>query len=71
MIMTPAGISTRVAQIRNAWSVDLDDSKAHALEDNLFLEVLSYIATAREPKAAALAKEALRSLTFKFSRGCV
>jgi hypothetical protein len=46
-----------------------DDERAHAMEDELHVEVLDAIAQG-EPYPAELAREALRTVEIHFARWC-
>lgn len=67
--MTVDEIRRQVAEIRNAALVERDDEKAHALEDDLYDEVLQAIARG-EPNAKELAAEALQTQDLAFARHC-
>lgn len=71
--MTPEEVRARVEEIRLVGEPearggrDSDPERGHALEDELHREVLQAIANGA-PNAPELAREALRSWEFDFSR---
>lgn len=63
--MTPSDVIKLLSEIEHA---DCDQERAHALEDDLFVEVLSAIAEGQCDNPAELARLALRSRDIEFDR---
>ena len=57
-------------KLDNIFEATADVERAHAFEDDLYLEVLTAIATGDCRCPAALAREAIKSKEIRFERYC-
>lgn len=68
--MTVKEVKKRVSAIKIKGILERDDEAAHSMEDDLHQDVLKAISEGQADFPSLIAKEALKTLKFDFSRWC-